>query len=281
MRLFITGSDGFIGSELISRCKSNGIDFVGADIRSGFDIRSKDIASVIPEEVDAVVHLAGLSDDNMCRDNAYAAFELNVLGTLNLMEAAATKKAKQFIFASTEWVYDNCTADEQKTEESVINIANHTSEYALSKLVSEANLRQKYRHGFIPVTILRFGIVCGSTGAKKSAVESLFYNVRDNDEITVGSLRTGRCFVHVSDIASGIVKAVGTEGFNIVNLAGDKVVTLRDIIEASKKVLNKNPKVVESSPDNVSVRNISNKKAKKLLSWKPEIDFATWLHSLA
>ncbi|MFH0712328.1 MAG: SDR family oxidoreductase, partial [Candidatus Jorgensenbacteria bacterium] len=159
VKLFVTGSDGFIGSELISQCKEKGIEVVGADIRGGFDVCSKDIASAIPEEVDAVVHLAGLSDDNMCKNNAYAAFDLNVLGTLNMMEAAMARKAKQFIFASTEWVYDNCTAEEVKTEESVVNIANHTSEYALSKLVSEANLRQKYNQGFCPVTILRFGIV--------------------------------------------------------------------------------------------------------------------------
>lgn len=280
MKLFITGSDGFIGSEVISQCKQQGIETVGADIRSGFDVRVKDIADAIPDGVDAVIHLAGLSNDTMCKDNAYATFELNVLGTINLMEAALAKKAKQFIFASTEWVYDNCTAEEQKTEESLINIANHSSEYALSKLVSETNLRQKYKHGFMPTTILRFGIVCGSTGEKKSAVESLFLNVKEKDEVTVGSLKSGRCFIHVSDIASGIIKAVGQEGFNIINLAGDKLVTLSDIIEISKKVLNKNPKIIESDAANISVRNISNAKAKKLLNWKPEIMVESWLEKL-
>src|SRR5258708_34659300 len=111
MKLFITGSDGFIGSELIRQCKEKGIETVGADIRSGFDIRARDVASRIPEGVDAIVHLAGLSNDPMCKDKAYACFELNVLGTINLMEAAIARGAKQFIFASSEWVYDNCTAE--------------------------------------------------------------------------------------------------------------------------------------------------------------------------
>lgn len=280
MKLFLTGSDGFIGGAVAAECKKQGIEVIGADIRSGFDIRAKNIADSIPERVDAIIHLAGLSNDTMCKNNGYATFELNVLGTLNLMEAAIKKNAKQFIFASTEWVYDNCTAEEQKNEESLINIANHTSEYALSKLVSEANLRQKYNHGFLPTTILRFGIVCGSTGEKKSAVESLFLNVKEKDEIQVGSLRSGRCFIHVSDIASGIVKAVGLQGFNIINLAGDKLVTLSDIIEISKKVLNKNPKITETTPENISVRNISNEKAKKMLNWKPEIVVDEWLQRL-
>lgn len=281
MKLFITGSDGFIGSAVIAECKKRGIEVIGADIRSGFDIRAKDIAARIPENVDAVIHLAGLSNDTMCRNNGYACFELNVLGTLNLMDAAVARGAKQFIFASSEWVYDNCTAAEQKTEESVINIANHTSEYALSKLVSEANLRQKYQHGFIPTTILRFGIICGTTGEKKSAVESLFLDVQNKNEISVGSLESGRCFIHVSDIAAGIVKAVGLPGFEIINLAGDRLITLREIIETAKKILNKNPKVTETAPQNVSVRNISNAKAKTMLTWKPETTVASWLRTLA
>ncbi len=281
MKLFITGSDGFIGSELMDQCQKEGIETIGADIRNGFDVRSQDIAERIPLGVDAVVHLAGLSSDPMCKKRDYECFDINVLGTLNLMRAALARGAKQFIFASTEWVYDNCIAEEQKTEDSFINIANHTSEYALSKLVSEANLRQKYQYGFCPVTILRFGIVCGTTGEKKSAVESLYLTVKEKEEVSVGSLTSGRCFVHAADIASGIIKAVGLGGFNIINLAGDKLITLSDIIEISKNILKKNPKVIESSPENVSVRNISNKKAKELLHWSPVISVEMWLKKLS
>ncbi len=281
MKLFITGSDGFLGSELVSQCKAKGIEVIGADIRSGVDVRAKNIAERIPEGVDAMVHLAGLSNDAMCKKRGYETFDINVLGTLNLMEAAAARKAKQFIFASSEWVYDNCTAEEVKTEESPINIMNHTSEYGLSKLVSEMNLRQKYQYGFCPVTILRFGILYGTTGEKKSAVESLFLAVKEKDEISVGSLASGRCYVHASDIAAGILATVGHPGFDVINLAGDKLITLRDIIEISKKILNKNPKVTETAPEKVSASNISNAKAKKILNWSPKMTMETYLTQLS
>ena len=281
MKLFITGSDGFLGSELISQCKAKEIDVVGADIRSGFDIRKKDIAERISEGVDAIIHLAGLSNDNMCKKRGYDTFDINVLGTLNLMEAADARGAKQFIFASSEWVYDNCTADEVKTEESPINIVNHTSEYALSKLVSEMNLRQKYQYGFCPVTILRFGILFGTTGEKKTAVESLFLAVKEKDEISVGALASGRCYVHSSDIAAGILSVMGRTGFDIINLSGDKLITLRDIIETAKKILNKNPKVIETAPEKVSASNISNAKAKKILNWSPKVTVEMWLKQLS
>ena len=287
MKIFITGSEGFIGRELMSQCEKQGIEAIGLDsIKSPkpncyqADLRSKDIVGLIPERADAVIHLAALSRDDDCRDKAYECFDINVMGTLNLIEAAAKKRAKQFIFASSEWVYDNCSKDEIKNEESFINIANHKSEYALSKLVSEANLRQKFQHGFCPTTILRFGIIYGQRKDGWSAVESLFNAVNSRDEVTVGSLKTGRCFIHVSDIASGIIKSIGLDGFNIVNLEGDVLITLEDIIETASRLLSKNPKIIERDPANVSIRNISNEKAKKMLRWKPEIDLERGLKSL-
>lgn len=279
MKILITGSKGFIGKELVSQCKRQKIETLEADLPE-FDIRKKEIIDLIPEGLDAIIHLAALSTDPLCKNNALNCFDVNVMGTLNLMEAAKKKKAKQFIFASSEWVYDNCTEKETKTEDSVINIANHTSEYALSKLVSEANLKQKYQYEFCPVTILRFGIIYGKRTEGGSAVESLFRAVKEKDEIEVGSLKTGRHFIHVSDIASGVIKSIGLQGFNIINLGGDNLITLGEIIETAKKIWNKNPKIVEAAAQNVSVRKISNEKAKKLLGWRPEIDLEKGLKNL-
>lgn len=277
--IFITGAKGFIGKELVSQCEKQGIEFIEADLPH-FDIRKKEIIDLIPEKVDTIVHLAALSSDPVCKNKAYECFDTNVMGTLNLIKAAEEKKVKQFIFASSEWVYDNCKEDEIKNEESLINIANLKSEYALSKLVCEANLRQKYQNGFCPITILRFGIVYGPRKDNWSAVESLFNSVKTQDEIKIGSLKTGRCFVYVSDIASGIIKSIGLDGFNIINLEGDKLITLGDIIETSKKIFNKNPKIIETDPDNPSIRNISNKKAKKILKYEPKIDLERGLKTL-
>ncbi len=279
MKVFITGSKGFIGSELVSQCKKQGIEVVEADLPEA-DICSKEIVKLIPEGVDTIIHLAALSKDPDCKNRAYECFRLNVMGTLNLMEAAEKKKVKQFIFASSEWVYDNCTEKEVKSEESIINVANHKSEYALSKLVSEANLRQKYQYGFCPVTILRFGIIYGARKEGGSAVETLFQAVKEKNEIEVGCLRTGRHFIHISDIVSGIIKSIGLQGFQIINLGGDKLITLQDIIKTSKIILHKNPKIIEKDPSNPNVRRISSEKAKKLLNWKPELDLEQGLKSL-
>lgn len=291
MKIIITGSESFVGKELVSQCLKKGVEVYGFDLvktsdlgynfKKG-DITDPEIEKIIPEEVDAIVHLAALSRDQDCAGKAYECFRVNVMGTLNMMRAAKKKAAKQFIFASSEWVYEKFEEGEEKDENSFIDIAGHTSEYALSKLVSEANLREEYMRGnFIPVTILRFAIVYGPRKKDWSALESVASDVKNNDIVTLmRSRRSGRRFVHVSDIANGILLSVGRNDFQIINLSADKIITMDDVIKESEKLFNKKVEIIESKPDVVNVRNLSNKKAKELLGWKPEIDLATGLKSI-
>jgi len=243
MTVFITGAKGFIGSELVVQCRKRGIEYVAADMVDAseenyyrMDINSPDIENIIPQDCEALIHLAALSRDQDCKDNAYDCFTVNVMGTLNLMKSAKKRGVKQFIFASTEWVYDNFAENAIKKESSPINPLNLTSEYALSKLVSEANLKQSYLSGFTSITILRFGIIYGPRDSNWSAVEALFHTIKTKDVVTVGSLKTGRCFIHVADVVNGVLNSIGLQGFHIINLQGDRLVTLEEIIETSSKI---------------------------------------------
>ncbi|MFA6217304.1 MAG: SDR family oxidoreductase [Candidatus Omnitrophota bacterium] len=288
MKIFVTGCGSFIGKEVLRLARAQGIEIVGVDLVdtaqagcSVADIRSGKIAENIPEGVDAVVHLAAISRDADCKDKAYTCFDVNVMGTLNLMDAAKAKGAKQFIFASSEWVYDRFEDGVAKKEDDVIDIARLSSEYALSKLVSEANLRQKYLRGFCPVTILRFGIVYGPRKDNWSAVESLLNTVATQDEVSVGSLKTGRRFIHVTDIAAAVIASIGLKGFEIINVQGQELVSLGDCIETAKKLLARNPRVVEKTPQQVSVRIVSDEKAKRLLKFSPSIGLTVGLQSVS
>jgi len=289
MKIVITGSESFVGQELIKECQKQKIDVLGLDLKKTStlnyeflvgDIRSEDFPNLIPEGVDAVVHLAALSRDPDCKNRAYECFDVNVMGTLNVARAAMAQNAKQLIFASTEWVYGDFKEGEIKDENTPTDIATLNSEYALSKLVSESNLRQQYQYGLCSTTILRFGIIYGPRKNNWSAVESIFSSTKHNDEITVGALNTGRCFVHISDIAKGIIKSIGLPGFNIIGLEGDKLVTLGDIINAGQLIFHKTIQITESNPDQVSIRNVSNKKAKQILGWQPEINLEEGLKTL-
>ena len=288
LMIVITGSESFVGRELIKQLIKEKKEVIGIDLVNEksqnyeyikMDICSNSITDIIPNNAEAIIHLAALSTDPLCKGKAYNCFNTNVMGTLNLMNTAMKKNVKQFIFASSEWVYSGFIYNEEKNEETIIDISKISSEYALSKIVSETNLRQQYTLGFCDITILRFGIIYGQINGI-GAVESIPRKVKNGEKITIGSLKTGRCFVHVKDIVKGIILSLGLENFNIINLSGDKVNTLEEIIEASQRIFHKKIEVVETDPNNPNIRNPSNRKAKKIINWEPEINLEQGIKDL-
>ena len=285
MTLFITGAESFIGRALRDRCDATGQNWLGIDrVASAAgrvhkaDIRDPAVADLIPEGAN-VVHLAAISRDPDCRADPRTAFDVNVTGTLNLAAAAQKRGARQFIFASSEWVYGGVRNNETQREDQPIDITAMTSEYALSKIVAEQCLKLSFQ---LPaMTILRFGIVYGPRPANWSAVESLFNSVLTKDEVKVGALNTARRFIHVDDIVSGILASCGRTGFEIFNPSFDRLIGLGDVIEASMKICGRRPKVVETNPSQVSIRNPDNAKARAALNWAPLIDLAAGLGTLA
>lgn len=286
-KLFLTGCASFVGRELIRVCDQRGIDVSGIDLmaqeRAGFhaaDLRDAAIANLIPEGVDAVVHLGALSRDPDCRNNAARCFDVNVMGSLNVMAAAQARGAKQMIFASSEWVYDRFADDTEKTEDDAIDALALTSEYALSKLVAEANLRQKAQHGFCAATILRFGIIYGPRAANWSAFEAMVNAVATQDEVKVGSLRTARRFIHVTDIAEAMLAAVGRSGSETFNIQGPALLELGAIIDEAKRQTGRNPRVTETAPDAPNRRPVSSAKATAQLGWRARIGLAEGVASV-
>jgi len=285
--LVITGSESFLGGKLISSLKSKNQKFIGIDISENsqeydfvkMDIRSVELEKIIPKN-STIIHLAALSSDPICRENPHQAFDINVMGTLNLIKTAIKVNAQQLIFASTEWVYGDFEGTEEKTEDTPIDITKFVSEYALSKIVSEMNLKQQYKKGLDNITILRFGIIYGPRERNWSAFESIVHSVKHSDSVSIGSLKTGRRFIHIDDIISGIELSVGKKGFEIINLSGDKIITLKDIICAAEQYYKKSIKILEKDSNNISIRNPSNEKAKKNLEWTPKINLIEGLKSI-
>ncbi|MCH8136152.1 MAG: NAD(P)-dependent oxidoreductase, partial [Proteobacteria bacterium] len=190
------------------------------------------------------------------------------------------RAAKQFIFASSEWVYDSFDSERRKSEDDPVDIAKLDSEYAISKLVCEANLRQQHRRGFCPVAILRFGIIYGPRLENWSAVESILNAVATRDEVTVGALSSGRHFIHVADIADAILASVGLPGFQVLNVQGRDLITLGQIAEVAKALLGRNPRIVEKSPGDFNRRPVSSRLAQSVLGWQAQVGLEAGLKSV-
>lgn len=286
----ITGSESFIGSRLAAALDSRGEQWTGIDTIARHsrtrraDIRNAAVADGIAEG-GTLVHLAAISRDSDCRQNPREAFDVNVGGTLNLIDAARRRGVRHFAFASSEWVYGEVANDEVQREDSPLEANRLVSEYALTKLAGERLLAGAARRGdFASVTILRFGIVYGPRPSNWSAVEMLHDAVSHKDIVEVkGSLATARRFIHVEDICTGILASVAKApaGFSVFNLSGDRLVSLGDVIEESMRLTGRRPRVVEGAPRSVSIRNPDNARARAALDWAPKLDLASGLATLS
>lgn len=246
----------------------SGVDKL-ANPNDGFsrcDICDPAITDLIPENA-TIVHLAAISRDPDCRQDPRLAFEINVGGTLNLATAAARRNAKQFIFASSEWVYGEVGNDKTQLENQAIDMTTMKSEYAISKLTAEQLLR--LNTALKATTILRFGIVYGPRPGNWSALELLCDKVTRREKISIGSRGTARRFIHVDDICTGIVACIGRPAFQIYNLSGDTLLSLGEIIDVASRITSINAEVVETAPDRPSIRNPENARARLELNWRP------------
>ena len=274
MKIFITGSESFIGGFLWDILSKEGHELSGVDLapptRPGgvqMDLRDPKIADLIPEGA-AVIHLAAVSTDPLCKGDPLAAFDVNISGTISVARAAAARKTSQLIFASTEWVYGDVADGGAQTEDLPIDITSMQGPYAASKIVGETVLRLS---GVQNITVLRFGIVYGPRMKNWSAVEALVDKVLKDAPLSVGSLATSRRFINVNDLCEGIRAALGRTGFEIFNLTADSNVTLSSVIESAGRILQKNPKPLETTPSHPSIRNPPNDKARAALGWAPRI----------
>ena len=282
--IVITGSDGFVGQALKEKLQKMGLQTICIDSNPIFDgtlkgdITSSQISSLIPENC-RIIHLAAVSTDSMCRQDPISAININMGGTINLANIAIQKKCKQFIFASSEWVYGDTDKRIEKTETSSIDVSRLTSIYAITKAAMEPILNQIFLNS--NSVILRFGIVYGPRKNPSSAVERLLVDVSEKEIIEVGSLENGRCFIYIDDLVEGIIASFTIEGNQLFNLSGNQFVTLKDVIETSARILSKTPTVKENDSARYVQRNLSNLKANQMLKWNPKIDLHNGLTKIA
>ena len=105
----------------------------------------------------------------------------------------------------------------------------------------------------------------------KTPIKNLYLS--GQDILTVGSLKTGRHFIHIDDIVRAILISFHNSGFNIFNVQGKDFVTLDMLIKESTKLLNKNIQIKETNSNAPSIRKMSLSKTKKKLQYRPNISY--------
>ncbi len=296
-KALVTGFAGFIGSHLTERLLSDGYTVVGIDEFNDYydpkikernissfkenknfsfnkgDIRDKNFINVVVDEhkPEIIVHLAARAGVRPSLQQPILYEEVNVLGTLNLMEAARNSNCKKFIFGSSSSVYGECkNTPFQETELELKPI----SPYGVSKLTGEKYC-QAYNHLYkMPIICLRFFTVYGPRQRPDLAIHKFTKLIEEGKPIPVfGDGMYKRDFTYVTEILDGIISSIRYDktSFEIFNLGESHTTSVIDLVKLIENSLNKKAAIdwQPAQAGDVPLTYADVSKAEKLLGYKP------------
>ncbi|MEM4152961.1 MAG: SDR family oxidoreductase [Candidatus Pacearchaeota archaeon] len=293
-KILVTGGAGFIGSHITEKLVALGYDVVVIDNLSTGNIKNlehivdniKFIEGDILDlelikkisKVDYIFHEAALPSVQRSIKDPKTTIEVNVNGTLNVLLAARDNKVKKVIFASSSSIYGDRNGKCKKEIMKPMPL----SPYAISKVTGEY-LCKVFSHVYgLPTVCLRYFNVFGprqNPDSEYSAVIPKFIKlILQNKQPTIfGDGKQSRDFTYIDNVVYANILAMKSKMKNgeTINIACGESHNLLKLIELINKILDKNirPIFTEARPGEVkhSLADIS--KAKKLLGYKPLINF--------
>ena len=310
MNALVTGAAGFIGSHLTDRLLNDGWAVVGVDSFDTFydpsikrrniaaclsnprfrlveaDIRDKAAMSeAISEDIDVIVHLAARAGvrPSIAEPTLYA--DVNINGTVVLLEIARQRGTPKFIFASSSSVYGNNRKVPFSEDD---NVDFPISPYAATKKAGEL-ICHTYHHLYgIAINCLRFFTVYGPRQRPDLAIHKFARLIEQGKPIPVfGDGSMMRDFTYIDDIINGVVASVDRcAGYEIYNLGESRPISVNDLIRQLESALGKKATInhLPLQPGDVERTYADVTKARRDLGYSPSTDipagladFVEWL----
>lgn len=254
--------------------KNRDYSLIRGDIRDQDDLRKCFGA----RPIDTVIHLAakaGVRPSLLYPDLYY---DVNVIGTLRLLEAMRKFNVKNLIFGSSSSVYGN---NNKVPFAEIDPVDAPISPYAASKKAGEL-LAYTYHaiYGF-DVFCLRFFTVYGPRQRPEMAIHQFVKKILNNDEIVLyGDGTSIRDYTYIDDIVSGVRKSIDSlKGYEIINLGESQTVSLSGLIAHIERITGKKA-IIRSEPmqaGDVRRTYADISKARKMLGYAPGYSIADGL----
>jgi UDP-glucuronate 4-epimerase len=302
VNILVTGAAGFIGSHICdffagsNHCVigiDNFDDFYSAGIKRlnieqlqrntmfrflQVDIRDRDALDSIFDscEFDSVIHLAAKTGVRLSLDSIAEYYDVNVNGTVSLLESMRRHKVKKLLFASSSAIYGN---NHKLPFAESDHVDFPISPYASTKRSCEL-LCHVYTHLYqFNITCLRFFTVFGPRQRPDLAIHKFTKLIDEGKPIPFfGDGFTSRDYTYIDDIIGGVSCALShLKGYHIYNLGGARVVNLKKIVEIIENALGKkallNHLPLQQGDVNITWADIS--RARSELGYNPSYDIVS------
>jgi UDP-N-acetylglucosamine 4-epimerase len=303
-RALVTGGAGFVGSHIVDRLVEKGFEVrVIDDLSSGRrenlrehlkekrvlfvkgDVRDLSSVNDVVEDVDVVFHEAAFVGTSQSIRAPLLANDVNVNGTLNLLEASVKHSVKRFIFASSAAIYGGQRTLPIKEEA----VPHPSSPYAVSKLSAEYYSRVYYGTYGLGTVVFRYFNVYGDrqSGGPYSAVITAFLDslMGNGKPVIYGDGEQTRDFVNVSDVVDANMLALEKDcAGEVFNVATGSSMEINRIFKILQNATGRNQVHPEySSPKESDIRKSCGdiSKIRRVLGFKPKVSLEEGLESLA
>ncbi len=290
--VLVTGGGGFIGANLtrllldagyrvtvLDNFSSGGPEaIVGLPLQVvRGDILDAECALQVARDQDAIVHLAAQTGVPGSLENPRQDCITNVIGTLNMLEAARHAGVHRFVFASS-----NAPLGRQKPPVDEQKAALPISPYGASKLAGEGYCLAYFGSWGLGTVVLRFGNVYGPFSSHKGSVVAKFLReMLAGEQLEIyGDGGQTRDFIYVGDLCRAIHAAIGSDASGeIFQIASGQPTTITELAERIQGLSGARVEIRHSEPragdmrDNYSAVT----KARAVLNWQPQVDLSEGL----
>jgi UDP-glucose 4-epimerase len=278
MRILVTGGSGFIGSHLVQKLLDKGYDVSVLDLRPPVqDVPwiQKDIREVLGNafhHVNIVYHLAALANARKSSESPGLCFDMNVKGTLNVLNAALKSNVDRVLLASSSWVCGAQDGD-MVNEKSPFHLEQINTIYGASKISQEMLCFSFFSEYKGPrYTVFRYGIPYGERMWRGLVVRAFMEMAERMNVLSImGDGKQFREFMYVGDLAEGQVHALKPVAENkVYNLTGGRPITIEEI---AKEVVKHFPAKIDYIPQarvEPKIKRVHNWLAENELGWLPK-----------
>lgn len=230
------------------------------------------------EKPEFVINLAGLAGVRPSLEKPLEYEEVNVRGTMNLLEICKNLGIKKFIQASSSSIYGNNKKVPFK-ETDIVDFA--ISPYAATKKSCEVIGHVYHKLYGIDMFQLRFFTVYGERQRPDLAIYKFTKMIREGKEIPFyGEGNTFRDYTYIKDIVQGIKKSIdylenNSNVYEILNLGESNTVSLKEMVETIENELKIEAKInkLPMQMGDVDKTYADIKKARELIGYNPETEF--------
>ena len=298
MKTLVTGGAGFIGSAVIEKLQREGDeifvidnlsfgnrDFINLPNSNFFQADILDHVAIdkVFNQVrpDRVIHLAAVHFIPYCNQHPFESSNININGTINILDQCRKYNVQKVFFASTAAVYP--IYDHAVNEQHAVGPMDI---YGLSKLAGEHLCNEFYLTTEVPVVVCRFFNAFGPNETNPHLIPEIQKQINDGSrKIKLGNLTPKRDFIHTSDMANAVFSLLEKveDGIHTYNLGRGIEYSVTEIVESFSKELGEPIEIIvdESRVRKVERMHLLADVSKlKAIGWEPLIGIDEGIRTL-